>query len=161
MTMAGRQSQKFVWIATDDHDNLSCLLQLAWGTIPLYLRQVGWAHADQIGHLAQGANVWKRRVSPIAADSGEGEGPLSERIAGVQPVRREPVFKFHHRSDKSLQDLAEMYNPCIRGWINYYSHFYRTQLRPTLKRIDLYVVRWARRKFKRLRRKTKGGTRLV
>ncbi|MGA8755337.1 MAG: group II intron maturase-specific domain-containing protein, partial [Stellaceae bacterium] len=55
------------------------------------------------------------------------------------------------------QDLAEMYNPCIRGWINYYSHFYKTQLRPTLKRIDLYVIRWARRKFKRLRRKTKGA----
>jgi RNA-directed DNA polymerase len=50
-----------------------------------------------------------------------------------------------------------MYNPCIRGWINYYSHFYKTQLRPTLKRIDLYVIRWARRKFKRLRRKTKGA----
>jgi hypothetical protein len=32
-----------------------------------------------------------------------------------------------------------------------YSHFYKTQLRPTLKRIDLYVTRWARRKFKRLR----------
>ena len=45
-------------------------------------------------------------------------------------------WALHHRSDKSLQDLAEMYNPCIRGWINYYSHFYRTQLRPTLKRID-------------------------
>src|SRR6201982_1392560 len=69
-------------------------------------------------------------------------------------VRR---WALHHRSDKSLQDLAEMYNPCIRGWITYYSHFYKTQLRPTLKRIDLYVIRWARRKFKRLRRKTKGA----
>jgi hypothetical protein len=36
----------------------------------------------------------------------------------------------YHRSDKSLQDLASMYNPGIRGWINYYSHFYKTQLRP-------------------------------
>jgi RNA-directed DNA polymerase len=43
------------------------------------------------------------------------------------------------------------------GWINYYGHFYRTQLRPTLKRIDAYVIRWARRKFKRLRHKTKGA----
>ena len=48
-----------------------------------------------------------------------------------------------------------MYNPCIRGWINYYSQFYRAQLRSTLKRIDLYVIRWARRKFKRLRPKPK------
>ena len=32
-------------------------------------------------------------------------------------VRR---WELHHRSDKSLQDPAAMYNPCIRGWINYY-----------------------------------------
>ena len=30
-------------------------------------------------------------------------------------------WALHHRSDKSLSDLAAMYNPCIRGWINYYS----------------------------------------
>ncbi len=66
-------------------------------------------------------------------------------------------WALHHSSDKSLPNLAEMYNPCIRGWINYYSNFYRTQLRSTLTRIDLYVIRWARRKFKRLRRKTKGA----
>jgi group II intron reverse transcriptase/maturase len=65
-------------------------------------------------------------------------------------------WALHHRSDKALQDLATLYNPYIRGWITYYGSFYRTQLRPTLKRIDLYVIRWARRKFKRLRRKTKG-----
>jgi len=39
----------------------------------------------------------------------------------------------------------------------HYSHFYKTQLRPTLKRIDLYVIRWVRRKFKRLRRGPKGA----
>ena len=66
-------------------------------------------------------------------------------------------WTLHHHSDKSLQDLAKAYNPYIHGWINYYGHFYRTQLRPTLKRIDVFVIRWARRKFKRLRRKTKGA----
>src|SRR5580700_8418719 len=39
-------------------------------------------------------------------------------------------WALHHRSDKSLNELAQMYNPCIRGWITYYSHFYKTQLRP-------------------------------
>ncbi len=66
-------------------------------------------------------------------------------------------WTLHMRSDKALEDLAEFANPQIRGWINYFSNFYRTELRPTLKRIDLYVIRWARRKFKRLRRKTKGA----
>jgi RNA-directed DNA polymerase len=66
-------------------------------------------------------------------------------------------WRLHLRSDKSLEDLASIYNPTIRGWIGYYSHFYRTQLRPSLKRIDLYVIRWARRKFKRLVHQTKGA----
>jgi transposase len=54
----------------------------------------------------------------------------------------------------SLQDLAATCNPHIRGWINYYGHFYRTRLRPSLKRIDAFIIRWARRKLKRLRRHT-------
>jgi len=57
----------------------------------------------------------------------------------------------------SLTELAKMYNPCIRGWITYYSHFYKTQLRPTLQRINAYVIRWARRKFKRLPRSEQGA----
>jgi hypothetical protein len=66
-------------------------------------------------------------------------------------------WALHKRSDKSLTELAKMYNSCIRGWITYYSHFYRTQLRSTLKRIDAYVIKWARRKFKRMRHQTKGA----
>jgi hypothetical protein len=50
-----------------------------------------------------------------------------------------------------------MYNPYIRGWISYYSHFRKMQLRPTLVRINAYVIKWARRKFKRLRHQTKGA----
>jgi len=66
-------------------------------------------------------------------------------------------WALHHRSDKSLQDLATIYNPYIRGWTNYYGQFYRKQLRPTLLRIDTYLVRWARWKFKRLRRRHWGA----
>ena len=71
-----------------------------------------------------------------------------------QEVRR---WWLHLRSDKSLNELAAIYNPTIRGWIAYYSHFYRTQLRPTLRRIDAYVIRWARRKYKRMVHQTKGA----
>ena len=61
------------------------------------------------------------------------------------------------RSDKALDDLARMFNPYIRGWINYYSHFYKSALRSTLRRIDVDLIKWARRKFKRLRQKSKGA----
>ena len=66
-------------------------------------------------------------------------------------------WTLHQRSDKSLEELAAMYNSKIRGWITYYSHFYRTRLRPTLIRIDAYVIRWARRKYKRMARRPRGA----
>jgi group II intron reverse transcriptase/maturase len=76
----------------------------------------------------------------------------------LQRIGREiRSWALHHRSDKSLKELAVKYNPTIRGWIAYYSHFYRTQLRPTLRRIDAYVIRWARRKYKRMVHRTKGA----
>jgi group II intron reverse transcriptase/maturase len=66
-------------------------------------------------------------------------------------------WTLHHHSDKSLENLAETYNPYIKGWINYYGHFYREHLRPTLTRIDAYVIRWARRKYKWSRRQMTGA----
>ena len=38
------------------------------------------------------------------------------------------------RSDKSLNDLAKMFNSYIRGWINYYGKYYKSALYPTLRR---------------------------
>jgi RNA-directed DNA polymerase len=60
-------------------------------------------------------------------------------------------WRLHLRSGHSLQDLADQINPVVRGWINYYARFYRTALYPTLRRINRYLLRWARRKYKRLR----------
>lgn len=56
------------------------------------------------------------------------------------------------RSDKSLEDLARMFNPVIQGWINYYASFYKSALYPTLRHIDWQLGLWAERKFKKLRR---------
>jgi len=61
------------------------------------------------------------------------------------------------RGDKALDDLARMFNPFIRGWINYYGRFYQSALYPTLRRIDAALIRWARKKFKRLRQKPRGA----
>lgn len=55
------------------------------------------------------------------------------------------------RSDKKLEDLARMFNPVIRGWINYYGRYYKSALYPTLKCLERRLVMWATRKYKRLR----------
>ena len=63
-----------------------------------------------------------------------------------------PVGKFQGVGPVTLVDLAGMFNPHVRGWINYYGRFYPSALYPTLRRIDVFLARWADRKFKSLRR---------
>lgn len=51
----------------------------------------------------------------------------------------------------SLKQIAEMINPIVAGWINYYGHFYKSAVIRILTRINRYLEKWARRKYKRLR----------
>lgn len=60
-------------------------------------------------------------------------------------------WNLQNRSDKSLTDLAHMFNAKIRGWVNYYGAFYKSALYPTLRQIDRKLVLWLTRKHKRLR----------
>ena len=48
-------------------------------------------------------------------------------------------------------DLARMFNPIVQGWINYYGRFYKSMLYPVFRRLNDDLVRWAMRKYKRLR----------
>jgi len=62
-------------------------------------------------------------------------------------------WRLHLRSSVTLSDLARSINVIVRGWINYYGRFYRTELLRTLDRINDYLMRWAMRKYRRLRRR--------
>ena len=57
------------------------------------------------------------------------------------------------RSDKSLDDLARMFNTTVQGWINYYGRFYKSRLLYFLRRLNRHLARWACRKYKRLKRR--------
>ena len=61
-------------------------------------------------------------------------------------------WRIDERSDKTLDDLALMFNKVVQGWIKHYGRFYKSMLYPLLRRINEYLVRWARRKYKRLQR---------
>jgi len=64
-----------------------------------------------------------------------------------QRVRR---WRIHLQVSSNLADLARWMNPIVRGWMQYYGRFYRTELHPLLKRINTYLMRWARKKYRRL-----------
>ena len=63
------------------------------------------------------------------------------------------AWHLNRRSGTDLSGLAEEINPQVRGWINYYGAFYRSELYFLAWRIDEHLVRWAMQKFKRLRGK--------
>ncbi len=61
------------------------------------------------------------------------------------------AWHLNRRSGTDLSGIAEEINPQVRGWINYYGAFYRSELSFLALRIDQHLVRWAMQKFKRLR----------
>jgi RNA-directed DNA polymerase len=83
-------------------------------------------------------------VSFLPAVSNQAMKAMSQRVRSWHWTRR---------SDKSLDDLARMFNPVVQGWINYYGRFYRSWLVRFLRRLNRHLVGWATRKYKRLKRK--------
>jgi group II intron reverse transcriptase/maturase len=87
------------------------------------------------------------------------------RFSGFNPARSDAAqmkmnaavreWKLHRRTTLTLDDLAHWINPIVRGWMQYYGAFYRSKLHPLLARINSYLMRFLRKKFKRLRGKKK------
>lgn len=62
------------------------------------------------------------------------------------------------RSDKAIEDLSRMFNPIIRGWLQYYGRYYRSALYPTMRALDRDLALWAKRKYKKLRHHLRRAT---
>ena len=70
-------------------------------------------------------------------------------------------WRLHLRPDKTLTDLARMFNVVLQGWINYYGRFYKSMLYPVFRHLNEILVRWAMRKYKRLRRRPRRARRFI
>jgi RNA-directed DNA polymerase len=78
--------------------------------------------------------------------------PAVRNSAGKAMRQKTRSWGLQERSDKSLEDLSRRFNPILRGWVNYYGRFYKSAMYPTFRHLDQVLVRWAMRKYKRLRR---------
>lgn len=58
-------------------------------------------------------------------------------------------WKIQFKTDKDLSDIANMFNSKIQGWINYYTHFYKSEIYSILRYINSKLVYWVRRKYKK------------
>jgi len=80
----------------------------------------------------------------------------------VKAIRAEiRSWNLHLRSDKAIEDLSRMFNPILRGWLQYYGRYYRSALYPPMRQLDRSLARWAYRKYKKLRRHLRRATHWV
>ena len=80
-----------------------------------------------------------------------GFGPAVSKTALKKMSAEVRSWRLHHYTTFSERDLARWINPIVSGWMNYYGHFYRSELYPLLRHINAYLMRWLRKKYKRLR----------
>ena len=77
--------------------------------------------------------------------------PAVSRKAATRMRQTMHRWRLQLWTDKSLVDLARSVAPVVRGWLQYYGRFYRSALYRVLRHLDFYLMRWARRKYLRLR----------
>jgi group II intron reverse transcriptase/maturase len=80
-----------------------------------------------------------------------GFGPAASKDAINKMNAQVKSWRLHTRTGHSMGEIARAINPIIRGWMQYYGTFYKSALHPLLRRINSYLVRWVRKKYKRLR----------
>lgn len=73
--------------------------------------------------------------------------PASSRQA-IKHVRTQVREKLGKRTNLSIQEVSELLNPTLRGWLNYFKHFYRSSLYYLADWIDRRLVKWVKKKFK-------------
>ena len=76
------------------------------------------------------------------AVSGKAKKAMRETIQG---------WRIHLKPDKAIEDLSRMFNSVIRGWVNYYGRFYKSEMYPVLAHMNRALVRWVRKKYKKLK----------
>ena len=60
-------------------------------------------------------------------------------------------WRLQQKSQHSLEDLARLIAPEVRGWMKYYCQFGASEFQKIANHLDRVLVRWAMRKYKRLR----------
>jgi RNA-directed DNA polymerase len=61
------------------------------------------------------------------------------------------------RNNQTLEDLACVVNPVVRGWMNYYGRFYRSKCVQVLRHLNEALAAWARRKYRRFHRRERAS----
>jgi RNA-directed DNA polymerase len=65
-----------------------------------------------------------------------------------QTIRR---WNYRNRTELSLEDIARMSNPILRGWLEYYGRYNPSAMYPVCRSFNKMLVAWTMRKYKRFK----------
>lgn len=109
---------------------------------------------DFLGYTFRGRQVKNRKRNTVFMNF----TPAVSTAALKEMRQTTRKWNFRNRTDLSLSQISRMYNPILRGWIQYYGRFYRSALYPMLRHFNMTLVAWAMRKYRRLKgHKTRAG----
>lgn len=84
--------------------------------------------------------------------------PAMSKKAGKLIVRTFRSWNLQRRTRMTIDQIARLINPQLRGWINYYGKFYASEMNRLWRILDKRLVRWLRSRSKRYRwHKTKAA----
>ena len=93
-----------------------------------------------------------RSVKSKSGNYFTGFNPGISKKSRKRILQRMRTWRLQRWVTRSLKSIAEGINLVIQGWINYYGKYYPSALKQVLKLLNMRLVHWARRKYKRLRR---------
>jgi RNA-directed DNA polymerase len=73
----------------------------------------------------------------------------SKAMTAMRQTTRQ--WRYRNKTELSLEDIAQMSNPILRGWLEYYGRYNRSAMYPVLRHFNLTLIAWAMRKYKRFK----------
>ena len=64
-------------------------------------------------------------------------------------------WRIHRRSDMTFAEIIAFVNTRVAGWAAYYGRFYKSVLYAAFRGLNVYLMRWAMRKYKSLKHSRK------
>ncbi|NOQ74791.1 MAG: group II intron reverse transcriptase/maturase [Crocinitomix sp.] len=90
-----------------------------------------------------------------------GFDPAISRSSGKEIVATLRKLQLKRWSKATIEEIADILNPKIRGWINYFGKFRKFELKKVFRKLEEYLMRWALNKFKSLKYSIWRGYKLI
>ena len=121
----------------------------------VYCKDANRSSSDEHEQFTFLGYTFRPRLARNAKDGGffVSFAPAVSRDAVVRIRRTIRGWRLHRRSDLTFAEIVEHINIHVAGWVAYYGRFHKSALYAAFHGLNVYLVRWAMRKYKTLKRR--------